>query len=444
MQQKIICIMFLVCLQAAGGEAAEPGGEAAALQEQLDEQQQEFNDLLACLGQETAKVIKSAPEAGLCRLMYRVASACRHAKVERLTEGYDGSLKSVGCRVCNGLALDCICLTKCSSCGRQVVALSEALEQHGIDVEALVAAVEEEQGFGDLGGAADDADVGTGADDTDAGADANAAEAADAAAVSFGDLSPEHAAASEPVDTAFVEQAPAVGVDNSNVAATAEAEGEYHGAAQGDAGEWGAEGQWPAEQQPAQQHSDQHQQWDEHPDELYADEQYTDEQYADENRSGEQLAVEQHDQHAAEAVMPAQEHEAGAAGQQASEEPAAADAARDWDPVHGSGDRLQAAAGGVGPAQHGHSSSGAAAGQQADHQQQHEEWGAAEWGAPAASQLQPQPQLQPAADEWGPVAEDWGNGGSASAGSLATAGTPVEQVCSSMRPDRSSDGLNLF
>ena len=37
-------------------QAAEGGEEAAALQEQLDEQQQEFNDLLACLGQETAKV----------------------------------------------------------------------------------------------------------------------------------------------------------------------------------------------------------------------------------------------------------------------------------------------------------------------------------------------------------------------------------------------------
>lgn len=43
-------------LQAAGGEAAGAGGEAAELQAQLDEQQQEFNDLLACLGQETAKV----------------------------------------------------------------------------------------------------------------------------------------------------------------------------------------------------------------------------------------------------------------------------------------------------------------------------------------------------------------------------------------------------
>jgi hypothetical protein len=41
----------VLCLQAAEG-----GDEAAALQEQLDEQQQEFNDLLACLGQETAKV----------------------------------------------------------------------------------------------------------------------------------------------------------------------------------------------------------------------------------------------------------------------------------------------------------------------------------------------------------------------------------------------------
>ena len=41
----------MLCLQAAEG-----GDEAAALQEQLDEQQQEFNDLLACLGQETAKV----------------------------------------------------------------------------------------------------------------------------------------------------------------------------------------------------------------------------------------------------------------------------------------------------------------------------------------------------------------------------------------------------
>lgn len=68
----------MLCLQAAEG-----GDEAAALQEQLDEQQQEFNDLLACLGQETAKV----QTAWLLHCLYRlpftttclaesIASAC--------------------------------------------------------------------------------------------------------------------------------------------------------------------------------------------------------------------------------------------------------------------------------------------------------------------------------------------------------------------------------
>ena len=40
----------------AGTTEAAVNGDAAALQAQLDEQQAEFNDLLACLGQESAKV----------------------------------------------------------------------------------------------------------------------------------------------------------------------------------------------------------------------------------------------------------------------------------------------------------------------------------------------------------------------------------------------------
>ena len=40
--------------------AAAGSGAAAALQEQLQEQQREFNDLLACLGQESAKVPSGA------------------------------------------------------------------------------------------------------------------------------------------------------------------------------------------------------------------------------------------------------------------------------------------------------------------------------------------------------------------------------------------------
>ncbi len=54
-------VFLLPGLQLVG--EAEPSEEAVALREQLEEQQQEFNDLLACLGQESAKVGVAVPHS---------------------------------------------------------------------------------------------------------------------------------------------------------------------------------------------------------------------------------------------------------------------------------------------------------------------------------------------------------------------------------------------
>ncbi len=54
-------VLSLSAVPPQAGEAAGPSAEAAALREQLEEQQQEFNDLLACLGQESAKVRRLKP-----------------------------------------------------------------------------------------------------------------------------------------------------------------------------------------------------------------------------------------------------------------------------------------------------------------------------------------------------------------------------------------------
>jgi hypothetical protein len=158
------------------------------------------------------------------------------------------------------------------------MALSDALEQRGGDADALIAAVEEEQGFGDAGAAegadaaADDVDMegaaaahddswGGGGDAEAAGPDDggwdadglgadegfdgfDGAEAGAAAETEVGNYAPETEAAAPAVYDAGGNGV-ADGSFGDGVAPAASAE--HHGGEQG-AQDWDAEGEWAAEQ----------------------------------------------------------------------------------------------------------------------------------------------------------------------------------------------------
>ena len=163
------------------------------------------------------------------------------------------------------------------------MALSDALEQRGGDVDALIAAVEEEQGFGDQGlaeaadAAADDGDPDEAAaahDDSWAGGGAEAAgpddggwdasrQGDDQGSDGFDGAEAEAAAADSGSYAPDTEAAAAVAYDGGGNGfvdggfgdgAELAAAGEHHGGEQV-AQEWDAEGEWATEQ--SQQQGDQ-------------------------------------------------------------------------------------------------------------------------------------------------------------------------------------------
>lgn len=67
----LFCLGFSQALPSAAGSC---GGEMGELREQVEEQQREFNDLLACLGQESSKVGSSRP----AELVSNLNMGCEH------------------------------------------------------------------------------------------------------------------------------------------------------------------------------------------------------------------------------------------------------------------------------------------------------------------------------------------------------------------------------
>ena len=284
--------------QAGGAEATEAavgaGGDTAALQAQLDEQQAEFNDLLACLGQESAKVGCQSTYEGISildedsetvlvskhrRLAFQLGRFCLmpvHFRSYSCTASVLGSVRVK----LHQLATVCInydsvvwCLQDTSCCRAcmprvaclpssndtcvhdlqsiqlsimaqhcmlvpQVAALSDLLEAAGTDIAPVLAAVEEEQGLN-----GDDIFYGEGADDAyddEDGSDGVADAAAQGSSGAQLDYGAKYTEEGEDFTGALQQDDWAPGGDST-------------------AGEWSAEGADAAHD--SQQQQQQHAQW---------------------------------------------------------------------------------------------------------------------------------------------------------------------------------------